>query len=218
MNLATNFNKANLLGGDRGFFEQAIQRNPTAPIYNEDGTFVETQAFNNYNPLSRLANRINERNQQTFSGDAKLSLTIIEGLTASAFGSYVRNNFNDRQFRSKNDWDQRPTSDYQGMGYAYKSNFLDWTQTFESTIDYSKTFSQVHALSAVVGYSYQYSSEETFNANNNGFTTDGFLDWNLGAGSAINNVQLPRPGMGSNKFDNRLAAFFGRVNYAYDGK
>ncbi|TCK85412.1 SusC/RagA family TonB-linked outer membrane protein [Albibacterium bauzanense] len=218
INVATNFNKANLLGGDRGYFEQAIQRNPTAPIYNEDGTFVETQAYNNYNPLSRLANRINERNQQTFSGDAKLSVEIIEGLTASAFGSYVRNNFNDRQFRSKNDWDQRPTSDYQGMGYAYKSNFLDWTQTFESTVDYSKTFAEVHALSAVLGYSYQYSSEETFNVNNNGFTTDGFLDWNLGAGSAINNDQLPRPGMGSNKFDNRLAAFFGRVNYAYAGK
>ncbi|HUH18421.1 TonB-dependent receptor [Albibacterium sp.] len=218
MNVATNFNRANLLGGDRGFFEQAIQRNPTAPIYNEDGTFVETQAFNNYNPLSRLANRINERNQQTFSGDAKLSLEIIDGLTASAFGSYVRDNYNDRQYRSKNDWDQRPNSDYQGMGYAYKSNFLNWTQTFESTIDYSKTFAEVHALSAVLGYSYQYSSEETFNVNNNGFTTDGFLDWNIGAGSAINNDLLPRPGMGSNKFDNRLAAFFGRVNYAYNGK
>ena len=218
VNVATNFNKANLLGGERGYFEQAIQRNPTAPIYNEDGTFVETQAFNNYNPLSRLANRINERNQQTFSGDAKLSLNIIEGLTASAFGSYVRNNFNDRQFRSKNDWDQRPTSNYQGMGYANKSNFLNWTQTFESTVDYNKTFDEVHNVSAVLGYSYQYSTEETFSVNNNGFTTDGFLDWNLGSGSAINNDKLPRPGMGSNKFDNRLAAFFGRVNYAYNGK
>ena len=204
VNVATNFNKANLLGGERGYFEQAIQRNPTAPIYNEDGTFVETQAFNNYNPLSRLANRINERNQQTFSGDAKLSLNIIEGLTASAFGSYVRNNFNDRQFRSKNDWDQRPTSNYQGMGYANKSNFLNWTQTFESTVDYNKTFDEVHNVSAVLGYSYQYSTEETFSVNNNGFTTDGFLDWNLGSGSAINNDKLPRPGMGSNKFDNRL--------------
>jgi len=54
--------------------------------------------------------------------------------------------------------------------------------------------------------------------NNNGFTTDGFLDWNLGAGSAIQNTALPRPGMGSFKDDNTLVAFFGRANYTYRGK
>lgn len=219
VNLATNFNKANLLGGGDGDFEQAIQRNPTAPVYNADGTFVETQAFNNYNPLSRYANRINERNQQTFSGDAKLSLEIIEGLSASVFGSYVRNGWNDRRYWSMDDWERRLTTSYQGMGSAEKTNRLDWTQTIESTIDYAKTFNEVHSLSAVAGYSYQYSTEENFNVSNSGFTTDGFLDWNLGAGSGSNKSnKLPVPGIGSNKFDNRLAAFFGRVNYSYDGK
>lgn len=232
VNLAANFNKSNLLGGgfnnsdnpnDRinstgGDFEQAVQRNPTAPIYNSDGSFLETQAYNNYNPLSRLANRIAERNQQTFSGDARLTLDIIEGLSASAFGSYVRNNFNDRFYRSTNDWEQRETSDWQGMAYAAKWNDLSWIQTFESTIDYNKTFAGDHSLTALLGYSYQYGAVERFNVNNNGFTTDGFLDWNLGAGSAINNTDLPRPGMGSFKEDNTLIAFFGRVNYAYKGR
>lgn len=218
VNLAANFNKADLLGGQDGDFEQAVQRNPTAPLYNEDGTFYQTQAYNNYNPLSRLAHRINERDQSTFSADAKLSLKLMEGLTASAFGSYVRNNWNDRQYRSMLDWDQRENSDYQGMAYAYKSNFLDFARTFESTVDYNTSFNDIHNLTAVVGYSYQYATEETFNVNNNGFTTDAFLDWNLGSGSAINNDQLPRPGMGSNKFDNTLVAFFGRVNYSYDNK
>lgn len=218
VNLAANFNKADRLGGQTGDFEQAVQRNPTAPLYNEDGTFYQTQAYNNYNPLSRLAHRIDERDQSTFSADAKLSLKILEGLTASAFGSYVRNNWNDRYYRSMLDWDQRENSDYQGMAYASKSNFLNFARTFESTIDYNTSFNDVHNLTAVLGYSYQYETEETFNVNNNGFTTDAFLDWNLGAGSAINNDQLPRPGMGSNKFDNTLVAFFGRVNYAYDNK
>src|SRR5690606_34959467 len=100
VNLAANFAKSNLLGG--GFnnsddpaarlratgsdFEQAVQRNPTAPIYNPDGSFLETQAYNNYNPLSRLANRIAERNQQSLSGDARLTLDIVDGLSVSAFG------------------------------------------------------------------------------------------------------------------------------------
>ncbi|AGA80123.1 SusC/RagA family TonB-linked outer membrane protein [Echinicola vietnamensis] len=217
-NIATNFNKANMLGGSSGDFEQAIQRNPTAPIFNEDGSFVETEAYNNYNPLSRYANRISERNQQTFSGDARLSLDIIEGLTASAFGAYVRNTYNDRYYQSMNDFANRPTSQYQGMGYASKFNHLNWSNTFESTLNYKKIFDSVHSLDVVGGYSYQYFSTETFNVNNNGFTTDGFLDWNLGAGSAINNTQLPRPGMGSFKEDNTLIALFARASYAFDEK
>src|SRR5690606_12886711 len=150
-NLAANFINANLLGGGTGDFEQAIQRNPTAPIYNEDGTFRETQNYNNYNPLGRLAHRISERNQQTFSGDAKLRLQIIDGLSASVFGSYVRNNWNDRQYRSSEDWDQRPTSEWQGMGYAFKRNELSWTKTFESTIDYVKTFKDDHTITGLLG-------------------------------------------------------------------
>ena len=218
MNLAANFNKANLLGGGGGDFEQAIQRNPTAPIYNADGSFLETQAFNNYNPLGRLAHRINERDQQTFSGDAQLRLEIIEGLSASVFGSYLRNNWNDRQYRSALDWEQRPASQWQGMGYASKANEVSWVQTLESTIDYNKTINDDHSITGLLGYSYQYGTVERFNVNNSGFTTDGFFDWNLGSGSAINNTLLPRPGMGSFKDDNTLIAFFGRANYAYKGK
>lgn len=121
-NLAANFNKADLLGGGGGDFEQAIQRNPTAPIFNEDGTFYETQNYNNYNPLGRFAHRLSERDQQTLSGDARLELKIIDGLTAAAFGSYMLNNWNDRYYRSSQDWDQRPASNWRGMGYASKQN------------------------------------------------------------------------------------------------
>jgi TonB-linked SusC/RagA family outer membrane protein len=215
MNIAANFNKANLLGGGGGDFEQAIQRNPTAPIYNADGTFFETQGFNNYNPLSRLAYRISERNQQTFSGDAMLSLKLFKGLTASTFVSYVRDNYNDRNYRSTRDWDQRPASSYQGMAYASKSNLLYWSKTLETTVNYTKQIGEQHNITALAGYSYQYETTESFSVNNNGFTTDGFLDWNLGAGSAIQNLSLPRPGMGSSKSDNTLVAFFGRVNYSF---
>ncbi len=218
VNIAATMNKANLLGGGGGDFEQAIQRNPTAPIYNPDGSFFETQGYNNYNPLSRLAHRISERNQQTFSGDALLSLKLIKGLTASTFVSYVRDNYNDRYYRSRKDWDQRPNSDYQGMAYASKSNLVYWSKTLESTLNYTRDIGTDHTITALAGYSYQYETTEAFNVNNNGFTTDGFLDWNLGAGSAIQNTTLPRPGMGSNKVDNTLIAFFGRVNYSFSDR
>jgi TonB-linked SusC/RagA family outer membrane protein len=217
-NLAVNFNKANLLGGGDGDFEQAVQRNPTAPLINPDGTFVETQAYNNYNPLSRLANRISERDQQTLSADAKLDYKIIDGLHINTFVSYVRNTFNDRYYRSTKDWDQRLNSSYRGMAYASKSNFMEYTKTLESMLNYSKSFNENHFISTLAGYSYQYYTYEDFFVNNNGFTTDGFLDWNLGAGGAIQNTALPRPGLGSGKQDNTLIAFFGRINYTFANK
>ncbi|HLR90488.1 MAG TPA: SusC/RagA family TonB-linked outer membrane protein [Balneolaceae bacterium] len=214
-NLVTNINNANLLGGGNDDFEQAIQRNPTAPIRNPDGSFVETEAYNNYNPLSRHQFREHERDQQTFSGDVKATLNIVEGLGVSVFGAYSRNTWNDRYFRSMNDFDQRPESQYQGMGYASKDNRLWWDYTFETTVDYALDFDRDHSVDLIGGYSYQYFTEERFEMANNGFTTDGFKDWNMGAGSALNNTDLPRPSMGSFKQDNKLIAFFGRASYSY---
>lgn len=224
-NIAANFSKANLLGGRKDDnsenvpdFEQAVQRNPTAPLFNEDGTFYQTQAYNNYNPLSRLAHRIDDRAQQTFSGDVRAKYQILDELSVSAFGSYVRDNWNDRRYRSTKDWDQRPESEYQGTGFAYKRNELNWTKTFESTLDYNKTFNDVHTITGLLGYSYQYSTAEWFDMSTSGFTTDGFLDWNFVAGTALTDDSLPRSTMGSFKDDNTLIAFFGRVNYNYADK
>lgn len=220
MNIAANVNKANLQGGGGGDFEQAIQWNPTAPLLDPNGYggFNQLQTYNNYNPLSRLAYRTSQRDQQTFSGDARLILNPLQGLNISAFGSYMRDMYNDRNFRASQDWDQRPQSDYQGMSYARKYNWLAWQKTFESTIDYQKIFNDIHSFNILGGYSYQYETWERFEVHNNGFSSDAYMDWDLGAGSAINNTKLPRPGMGSRKEDNTLIAFFGRVNYAYDNK
>lgn len=215
VNVAANFNKANLLGGGTGDFEQAVGWNPTAPIYREDGSFYNMEQY--YNPYARLFTRTSERDQQTFSGDARMSLSITKDLSVAIFGSYVRDNYNDRVYRSMEDWEQRTGTSWQGMGYASKSNQLTWTKTLDPTINYDHSWG-AHNIAAIAGYSYQYSTLERFNVNNNGFTTDAFLDWNIGAGSAINNTALPRPGMGSFKEDNTLIAFFGRLNYAYKNK
>src|SRR5690606_36789094 len=72
-NIAANFAKPDLLGGRKDDdsvnvpdLEQAVQHNPTAPFYNEDGSFYQTLEYNNYNPMSRLAHSINDRAQQIF--------------------------------------------------------------------------------------------------------------------------------------------------------
>ncbi len=222
--IATNFNNANLQGG--GQFGIVTDWNPTAPIYApysvsegtdlyNEGEFGFYQPQNGYNPFSEYENRLNERQQETFSGDAKISYEIVDGLIIAAFGSYQRNTWNDRQYRSTEDWAQyNQGSSYRGTGYAYKSNRLQYTQTFEPTITYEREISN-HNFNLLGGYSYQYSTLEDFNMSNSGFTTDAFEDWNIGSGNAITDTDLPRPTLYSFKEDNTLIALFARINYSF---
>ncbi|GAA5021597.1 SusC/RagA family TonB-linked outer membrane protein [Marivirga lumbricoides] len=233
--IATNFSDANLLGGGYlnkdnqlvgGQFGIVTDWNPTAPIYApystdegtdlyNEGKFGFYQPQNGYNPFSEYKNRINERQQSTFSWDAKIGYELVEGLIISAFGSYQRNMRNERQYRSTEDWAQyNEGSSYRGTGYAYKFNRLQYTQTFEPTITYEKKISN-HSLNFLGGYSYQYSTLEDFEMSNSGFTTDAFKDWNIGAGNAITDTDLPRPTMESFKDDNTLIAIFSRVTYSF---
>ncbi len=225
-NLAINLNKANLNGArpssdpanpDVIFvspdFEQAIQRNPTAPIRNPDGSFLQTDAFNNYNPVARLEQELYERDQQVFSGDAKFTLEPIKDLKISAFGALIRDSYNDREYRDRASYNS--VQNYQGTGFASKLNRLRNTYTFESTVDYTKRFGDNHSISAVGGYSYQYFSDENFSLNNSGFITDVFEDYNIGTGNFLIDG---RANMNSRREDNVLIAFFGRVNYAFKDK
>lgn len=212
-NLSANFNKADLLGGSAGDFEQAVQRNPTAPVKNPDGSYLQTSAFNNYNPIARLEQELSERDQQTIQGDGKVSLEIIKGLRASVFGAVVRNTWNDRQYRVRAS--QSSQQDYEGGGYAYKANRMELDQTLEATLDYNTTIKDDHTISAVGGYSYYYNTVETYNMNNSGFITDAFQDWNMENGLYLTKGKAF---MDSDKRDYKLVAFFGRVNYSYKQK
>ncbi|TDH28594.1 SusC/RagA family TonB-linked outer membrane protein [Segetibacter sp. 3557_3] len=213
VNVATNFNRANLLGNGINW-ETALTRNPTAPIYKPDGTFAEDATT--ANPLARLSQETSWRTQQTTSLDAKMTLDIYEGLSASVFGSLQRNTYVDDQYRLLAS--RSSVLDLGGGGYAYKGSFLENNYAFEPTINYNKNIADKHVITALAGYSYQYNVGSSFNASNVGFLNDIFQENNLNAGTGLNANATFRAGMGSSKEDNKLIAFFGRANYAFNGK
>ena len=217
INLATNFNKANLLGGNGGDFENALGRNPTQPLYNPDGTFYEEGSTTN--PLGRLALEKNQRAQQTTSADIRFTLEPIPGLRASAFGALIHDVQNDNEYRRTDSrFSQIGTlngTPVKGTGYARKRNYVADNYTFESTLEYNRNIAQDHSVRALAGYSYQYGVFEDFSGANSGFLNNIFEENNLGAG---NFLQLGKSSLGSTKEDNTLIAFFGRLNYAYKDK
>jgi len=211
INLASNFNNANLLGG--GAWESEAFKNPTFSNFNADGSYYYD--LTSTNEYARLFMETNRRKQQTTSADAKLDFEILEGLKASAFGSVTRNSNNDGSYRFKGSEDSMENSDFRGGGYARKATDLNQKFAFEPTVSYQRLIDEKHSINAVAGYSYRYEVNEGSWADNRGFINDVFLENNLGEGNAL---KQNLAGMDSYKNDNTLVAFFGRVNYALNNK
>jgi TonB-linked SusC/RagA family outer membrane protein len=218
INLATNFNKANLLGG--GNWETILSRLPTQPIYNTDGTYYEdpgTTASNNQ--VSILNQEKSKRDQQTSSFDAKFTLDIIKGLKASLFGAlqrdmYVDNVYKDIASRSSVGGTTNGVTP-NGTGYAYKGSVNNNNYAFEPTVEYTTKIATDHSITAIAGYSYRYEVNESSGFANSGYVNDLYENNNMGAGV----YQLAaRSYMTSNKNDNTLIAFFGRANYSFMDK
>ncbi|MET0243712.1 MAG: TonB-dependent receptor [Flavitalea sp.] len=147
--------------------------------------------------------------------DIKFSLELMKGLKLSAFGALQRDMYVDNQYYSLasrvsqvgNINNVQPN----GTGYAYKGQVNNNNYAFEPTLDYEKSFGK-SKITAVAGYSYRYEVNESSSFATSGFVNDLFENNNMGAG----NWQRAQGGnMASNKNDNTLIAFFGRVNYTF---
>ncbi|WP_233525600.1 SusC/RagA family TonB-linked outer membrane protein [Chitinophaga silvisoli] len=209
-NLATNFNKANLLT-DGGNLQGYYTFNPTYSPYNPDGSWYFEQTSTN--ELARINQQTDIRQQQTTSGDAKVSLDIVKGLKGSIFGSVTRDSWTEGGYADL--LSELSVENYDSTGYAFQASFLNIKYAVEPTLEYNITVNKNHNFTAIGGYSYRYEVEQYFDANNYGFVNDIFQENNLGAG---NMLLTGKAGMSSYKNDNKLIAFFGRVNYNYKDK
>jgi TonB-linked SusC/RagA family outer membrane protein len=211
VNLATNLNNANLLGGEG--FESELTKNPTLSNFNPDGTYRFD--LTSRNELARLNQETSYRKQQTSSADVKADLTIIDGLTLSAFASALRDNRVDGQYILKAGENSVEDTSFPGGGYAARGTFLSQDYAFEPTLQYNKLIAEKHNFTILGGYSYRYHIEEGFSASTRGFINDLFREDNLGQGSALG---VGKANIASNKNDNTLVAVFGRLNYTFNNK
>lgn len=209
-NLATNFNKANLLT-DGGNLQGYYTFNPTYSPYNPDGSWYFEQTSTN--ELARIHQQTDIRQQQTTSGDAKVSLDIVKGLRASIFGSVTRDSYSEGSYADL--LSELSVENYDSSGYAWQGSFLNLKYAVEPTLEYNITVNKNHNFTAIGGYSYRYEVEQYFDASNYGFVNDIFHENNIGAG---NMLLTGKADMSSYKNDNKLIAFFGRINYNYKDK
>ncbi|MDR2057957.1 MAG: TonB-dependent receptor [Dysgonamonadaceae bacterium] len=209
LNLSANFRKRNMTGSNDAF-EQAAQRNPTMNPKDSNGNWIDDQGFGSYNPLANYATKEDLARRTTLLGSSKITLHITDDLRVSTMASWQQYDDLRSQYLTKDS--KASTDSYSGGGRAQKWQEQDVLKTIESTIDYSRTFNTIHAVNIVAGHSYQYQVNEKFDAWNSGFQTDIFKYNNLGSGTGVSQG-TSFAGIGSDKQDSKLAAFFGRINY-----
>jgi len=209
LNVSTNFTTLDATGSN-GAWEQVSQRNPTEPAKDSNGNWTEDQAYNSWNPLANYATQENMLYRTNWLGSGKATLTIINGLKASVMGSYQQYEENQNQYYTRDS--KTSVDNYAGGGQAHKWFKKDDRRSIETTLDFVRTFNKIHSFNAVIGQSYEYHVYEDFDAWNSGFLTDVFKYNNLGNGTGITQG-TSYANMGSTKNDDKLAAFFGRINY-----
>ena len=207
-NSATNASNADV----SNIYRQAIARNPTEPIYNEDGSYYENFGINYYyNPVAMLEERLGDYTYSETRATGNVTFEPIKGWQTNLMLATSRFHAHDEGYNTAtyygnqlNEWN----------GYAYHTNDETRTDNLEITSKYDLNIGK-HRMNALVGYSYQYYTYNRNYANNYDFPSEFFTYNNLGLGQALLNG---RAGMGSDKNENTLIGFFARVSYAYDNR
>lgn len=193
-------------------YRQAIIHNPTEPIKDGDGNWYENFGRSEYvNPLAMINERTGGYDTEWTRMTGTLTFEPLKGwqndfrLSRRTWGAH------DKGYYTADYPDQRSTGH---TGYAYHSYADSYTDELEFTTRYLKAIGR-HRLEALAGYSYQYTRNEGFNANNTDFPNDFFQYNNLSLGQYLKDGKA---GMDSYKNDSRLIGFFGRVSYGYADK
>ncbi len=201
-------------------YRQAVIRNPTSPIWNEDGSYNEGSLLQYWNPVSMQAEQSGKGKSQSIRMTGNVTLEPIKGWqTNLMLATHRSQSKSDNYYTSKhsvNGVDGKGS--YSGSASMTFDN--DVSNYLELTSKYQKTLKEVHRMDALVGYSWSenvYEGPQPWNSSmwNANFPTDYYGTNNMGSGTKLTDGEA---GMTSYKESSNLIAFFGRVSYGYDNR
>jgi TonB-linked SusC/RagA family outer membrane protein len=203
----------NASNGDlTNIYRQAVIRNPTSPIYDENGGyFEEFNRYQYYNPVSMLNEMVGENENETTYIMGNITVEPINNWKTNLMLSNNLYNENYASY-STSKYYTSTTTGFKGSAYqaysASKQKSLELTSTYDFSLG-------DHRMSALAGYSYFYRADKGFSASNADFPTDYYTYNNLYVGTRLKDGNA---GMGSGKTDATLISFFGRLQYAFKDK
>lgn len=193
-------------------YRQAVIRNPTSPIWNEDGSYNEGQLLQYWNPVSMQAEQSGKNKTQSLKFTGNVTLEPIKGWQTNLMlsrdqamnrgGYYYTSNHSMYGVNGKGTF----------SGEAHQSGYTDESNYLELTSKYMANWAGKHRFEGLVGYSYseeKYDDASMMNAN---FPSDYFNIWSMADGTYLTDGKAS---MASSKNSNKLVGFFGRISYGY---
>lgn len=185
---------------------QALQRNPTDPVYDENGDYYQSnRVFNYENPLAIINEITNTRDAKRYLGNFRADFEPIEGLVFSGNFSYLRDDHEKSYFRPANLY----ASADNGNGKREYENETE--KIMELTATYRKTINDIHNLEILGGYSWQEYEKDGFSAEARGANSDYVGDDNLQTFAEVKWGDVKSWRLKSN-----LIGFFARAQYNFD--
>lgn len=194
--------------GPENIVSNLLQSPAALPVYKNDGTFLVVSGLDQAlaNPINSLFNQTNDTNTKRLLANISGEYKILDGLTAKVlFGTDVVINKQNRYL---------PNSTQEGLaqkGVATVGtlNTVNWLN--ENTLNYSRTFDDIHSFNAVAGFTAQRSTTEGVTASASNFSSDFFEYNNLGVAVTPNS-----PSSSYSQWS--LASWLARVNYSLKEK
>ena len=215
--LETNFNLISRVhnyfdGPDFNYaWRQALIRNPTDRVLDDDGKWQERGGYFYTNPLGL----INEQNGDFESRNLRLHGTVkfrpIDNLSLSLLAGTERGS---SLYGNATTFEHVNTTVSGQNGTASRGTDAENDRILEMTGTYTGDIGRSH-FNLLGGYSYQDFENDGFSANNYNFPTDLFGYNQLQQGTALSEGKA---GMSSYKDSNKLIGFFTRLNYDWDDR
>ncbi len=181
----------------------ALQANPTWPVYDSTGAPFQYPQQNKRSPVAMLEYTEDKTKTNRILAGISANFELVQGLNYKInFG--VDNTVAVRRI----DQSQKLNYMVDDMGHADINNRELTTYVIEHTLNYSKTFANIHKIEALAGYSYQHFLLRGYNVGTRGYESDEVqYTYNLEASS----TSLTQPS--SYGVINEMQSVFGRINY-----
>ncbi|MFC2151158.1 SusC/RagA family TonB-linked outer membrane protein [Bacteroidota bacterium] len=184
---------------------QALTRNPTDPVYDENDDYYNIERIFNYrNPLQIIDEIDNNREAKRYFGNLKADFEFFKGFVGSANVGYTRDDQETYYFRPAGIYDS---------GYGKREYKNETKKLIELTGNYVKSINEAHNMDVMVGYSWEEFMDDGFFAQARGPQSE-----HIGANDLETFSDFAYGDIDSWKGMWRLIGFFGRVQYNYNSK
>lgn len=193
---------------------QAFRLNPLTDMYNEDGslrTFPDNGLSNVSNPLVERQNDTTEKLALHTFGNFYLQVQPVEWLIFKT--QFAPDAYFDRWgmyygAQSKNGKGNMSNA----TAETNNTNSLKYTWT--NTLNFDKTFAQIHRLNVMVGSEWVKTKEDAITTHVKNFSTDLYKWYNLAAAANKTLADV----VGSDYIQDQWLSFFSRINYSYNDR